>query len=77
MDGEHRDDKSCRGEMSEPADPPPLRFGRGSTHETADCVKVCASFDAIMAIPADPMARAVALHGNGNMTIHEGEFKKV
>jgi tetratricopeptide (TPR) repeat protein len=27
-------------------------------------------------MPADPMSRAVALHGLGKMTIHEGDFKK-
>jgi tetratricopeptide (TPR) repeat protein len=27
-------------------------------------------------MPADPLSRAVALHGLGKMTIHEGEFKK-
>src|SRR5258708_15840522 len=27
-------------------------------------------------MPADPMSRAVALHGLGKMTIHDGQFKK-
>jgi tetratricopeptide (TPR) repeat protein len=27
-------------------------------------------------MPADPLARAVALHGLGKMTIHEGQFKE-
>jgi len=27
-------------------------------------------------MPSDPIARAIALHGNGKMTIHEGEFTK-
>jgi tetratricopeptide (TPR) repeat protein len=27
-------------------------------------------------MPADPLSRAVALHGLGKITIHEGEFKK-
>src|SRR5258708_3381789 len=27
-------------------------------------------------MPADPLSRAVALHGLGKMTIHDGEFKK-
>ena len=26
-------------------------------------------------MPADPLSRAVALHGLGKMTIHDGEFK--
>ena len=27
-------------------------------------------------MPADPLSRAVALHGLGKMTIHDGEFLK-
>ena len=33
-------------------------------------------FDEILDMPADPLSRAVALHGLGKMTIHDGEFKK-
>src|SRR4029077_2652635 len=33
-------------------------------------------FDAILAMPADPISRAVALHGRGKMTIHDGDFSK-
>jgi tetratricopeptide (TPR) repeat protein len=33
-------------------------------------------FDAILAMPADPLSRAVALHGLGKMTIHDGDFLK-
>jgi tetratricopeptide (TPR) repeat protein len=33
-------------------------------------------FDAILKMPADPLSRAVALHGLGKMTIHDGQFKK-
>ena len=33
-------------------------------------------FNAILAMPADPLSRAVALHGIGKMTIHDGEFLK-
>jgi len=61
----------------DPADPTPLRYlGEICRHETGDWVKARAAFDAILAMPADPIARAIALHGNGKMTIHEGEFKK-
>ena len=61
----------------DPADPTPLRYlGEVFRHETGDWVKARATFDAILAMPADPIARAIALHGNGKMTIHEGEFKK-
>src|SRR5215472_5017620 len=61
----------------DPADPTPLRYlGEVYRHEIGDWVKARATFDAILAMPADPIARAIALHGNGKMTIHEGEFKK-
>jgi tetratricopeptide (TPR) repeat protein len=32
------------------------------------------TFQAILDMPADPLSRAVALHGIGKMTIHEGDF---
>jgi tetratricopeptide (TPR) repeat protein len=61
----------------DPADPAPLRYlGELYRHETGDWEKARKTFDAILAMPADPMSRAVALHGLGKMTIHEGEFKK-
>jgi len=61
----------------DPADPTPLRYlGEVYRHETGEWVKARATFDEILAMPADPIARAIALHGNGKMTIHEGEFKK-
>jgi len=61
----------------DPADPTPLRYlGEVYRHEIGDWDKARATFDAILAMPADPIARAIALHGNGKMTIHEGEFKK-
>ncbi len=61
----------------DPADPTPLRYlGDVYRHEIGDWVKARATFDAILAMPADPIARAIALHGNGKMTIHEGEFKQ-
>ncbi|HKE33283.1 MAG TPA: tetratricopeptide repeat protein, partial [Candidatus Angelobacter sp.] len=41
-----------------------------------DWDKARSTFNAILNMPADPMSRAVALHGLGKMTIHEGEFKK-
>ena len=34
------------------------------------------TFEAILEMPADPLSRAVALHGLGKMTIHDGEFLK-
>lgn len=61
----------------DPADPTPLRYlGENYRHNIGDWNKARASFEAILNMPADPLARAVALHGLGKMTIHDGEFKK-
>ena len=61
----------------DPADPAPLRYlGELYRHHTGEWDKARATFDAILGMPADPLSRAVALHGLGKMTIHEGEFKK-
>jgi tetratricopeptide (TPR) repeat protein len=61
----------------DPADPVPLRFlGELYRHHIGDWAKARQVFDAILAMPADPMSRAVALHGLGKMTIHEGDFLK-
>ena len=61
----------------DPADPTPLRFlGEVYRHEIGDWAKAREMFDAILAMPSDPIARAIALHGNGKMTIHDGDFKK-
>ncbi|MBZ5529811.1 MAG: tetratricopeptide repeat protein [Acidobacteriia bacterium] len=61
----------------DPADPTPLRFlAELYRHHIGDWDKARKTFDAILAMPADPMSRAVALHGLGKMTIHEGDFKK-
>jgi len=61
----------------DPADPTPLRFlGELYRHHIGDWARARQIFDAILAMPADPMSRAVALHGLGKMTIHEGDFKK-
>jgi tetratricopeptide (TPR) repeat protein len=61
----------------DPADPAPLRYlGELYRHHTGEWDKARATFDAILNMPADPLSRAVALHGLGKMTIHEGEFKK-
>ena len=59
----------------DPADPTPIRFlGELNRHETGDWVAARALFDRVLAMPADPISRAVALHGLGKMTIHEGRF---
>jgi tetratricopeptide (TPR) repeat protein len=61
----------------DPADPTPLRYlGELYRHHTGEWDKARATFNTILNMPADPIARAVALHGLGKMTIHDGEFKK-
>jgi len=63
--------------MMDPADPAPLRYlGELYRHHIGDWEKARHSFDSILAMPADPLSRAVALHGLGKMTIHEGDFLK-
>jgi len=63
--------------LMDPADPTPLRYlGENYRHNIGDWDKARISFEAILNMPADPLARAVALHGLGKMTIHDGEFKK-
>ncbi|HWW74272.1 MAG TPA: hypothetical protein VNZ44_02695, partial [Pyrinomonadaceae bacterium] len=61
----------------DPADPTPLRYlGELYRHHTGEWGKAYAVFDAILRMPADPLSRAVAQHGLGKMTIHNGDFKK-
>jgi len=61
----------------DPADPAPLRYlGELYRHHLGDWDKARTTFDAILAMPADPLSRAVAMHGLGKMTIHEGDFQK-
>ena len=61
----------------DPADPAPLRYlGELYRHHIGDWEKARQTFDAILAMRADSLSRAVALHGLGKMTIHEGEFQK-
>lgn len=63
--------------LMDPADPAPLRYlGELYRHHIGDWDKAHKTFDAILQMPADPLSRAVALHGLGKITIHEGEFKK-
>jgi tetratricopeptide (TPR) repeat protein len=66
-----------RAHLMDPADPTPLRYlGEVYRHHTGEWAKARQTFNQILDMPADPIARAVALHGLGKMTIHEGEFKK-
>ena len=61
----------------DPADPTPLRYlGELYRHHTGEWDKARGVFNQILNMPADAIARAVALHGLGKMTIHDGEFKK-
>ena len=61
----------------DPADPAPLRYlGELYRHQTGDWDKARVTFQQILAMRADPLSRAVALHGIGKMTIHDGEFLK-
>ena len=61
----------------DPADPTPLRYlGEVYRHHTGQWDKARATFNTILNMQADVIARAVALHGLGKMTIHDGEFKK-
>jgi tetratricopeptide (TPR) repeat protein len=66
-----------KASQMDPADPTPLRYlGEVYRHHTGDWDKAKATFNTILNMPADPIARAVALHGLGKITIHEGQFKK-
>lgn len=66
-----------RAQVMDPADPAPLRYlGELYRHHIGDWVKARTTFETILEMPADPLSRAVALHGLGKMTIHDGEFKK-
>ena len=61
----------------DPADPTPLRYlGELYRHHTGEWDKARTVFNEILNMPSDVIARAVALHGLGKMTIHDGEFKK-
>lgn len=66
-----------RAHVMDPADPAPLRYlGELYRHHIGDWAKARTTFETILNMPADPLSRAVALHGLGKMTIHDGEFKK-
>jgi tetratricopeptide (TPR) repeat protein len=61
----------------DPGDPVPLRYlGELYRHHIGDWTKAKADFHQILAMNADPLSRAVALHGLGKITIHEGDFAK-
>jgi tetratricopeptide (TPR) repeat protein len=61
----------------DPNDPVPAVFyGELLRHETGDWAGARAVFEQVLAMSADPMSRAVALHGLGKMSIHDGRFQK-
>lgn len=61
----------------DPADPAPARYlGELYRHHTGEWDKARVVFEQMLAGPCDPLSRAVALHGLGKMTIHEGFFVK-
>jgi tetratricopeptide (TPR) repeat protein len=67
----------ARARVMDPADPVPLRYlGELYRHHIGNWEKARTTFETLLNMPADPLSRAVALHGLGKMTIHEGEFKK-
>ncbi len=60
----------------DPGDPVPLRFlGELCRHHTGEWEQSGTIFRAILDMPADPLSRAVALHGLGKMTIHAGKYE--
>jgi len=66
-----------RAHLMDPADPTPLRYmGENYRHNIGDWKKARIAFETILNMPADSLSRAVAFHGLGKMTIHDGEFKK-
>ncbi len=66
-----------KAHQMDPADPTPLRYlGELYRHHTGEWDKAREVFNKILNMPSDAIARAVALHGLGKMTIHDGEFKK-
>jgi tetratricopeptide (TPR) repeat protein len=66
-----------RAHQIDPGDPTPLRYlGELYRHHTGEWDKARDVFNTILNMQADPIARAVAFHGLGKMTIHEGEFTK-
>jgi tetratricopeptide (TPR) repeat protein len=68
----------ARANKMDPADPTPLRYlAELHRHHIGDWDKAKVEFHQILDMPnGDPLSRAVALHGLGKITIHEGEFKK-
>ncbi|MFL6259696.1 MAG: tetratricopeptide repeat protein [Thermoanaerobaculia bacterium] len=65
----------ARAATLDPADATALRYlGELYRHQTGDWKQARATFERLLAMPADPISRAVALHGLGKMTIHSGRY---
>ncbi len=65
----------ARAASLDAADPVPLRYlGELERHHLGDWTAARRTFGRILAMPADPVSRAAALHGLGKMTIHDGDF---
>jgi tetratricopeptide (TPR) repeat protein len=59
----------------DPADPVALRYlGEYHRHHSGEWAEAERLFARLLALAADPVSRAVALHGLGKMTIHGGAF---
>ncbi len=58
-------------------DPVPLRFlGELYRHHTGEWSEAESAFRELLTLEADPLSRAVALHGLGKMTIHAGKYEE-
>lgn len=65
----------ARAHRLDHADPVPARYlAELYRHHTGEWKKARRLFEALLTRPIDPVSRAVALHGLGKMTIHEGKF---
>ena len=65
----------ARARKLDPADPAPVRYlAELLRHHTGQWDKARGEFERLLTMRADPLSRAVALHGLGKMTIHAGQF---
>jgi tetratricopeptide (TPR) repeat protein len=66
-----------RARRLDPADPVPSRYlAELYRHHTGQWAQSRKIYEAMLTRPIDAVSRAVALHGLGKMTIHEGAFDK-
>jgi tetratricopeptide (TPR) repeat protein len=66
-----------QAQAMDPADPAPVRYlAELLRHHTGQWDEARKVFHRLLGMRADPLSRAVALHGLGKMTIHAGEFEK-